>query len=376
MKNQHRVSLLVVMPNLNTGGAERVSVTLLNHIDRARFDVTLAVLGASDGPLFDELPANLKIIAFGKHRARGALWSLIRLIQRGQFDVVFSNLSYVNLLIALVRPILGRHIMLVCRETSIVTLNSRQYRHPWFWNALYRIFYSQIDLVICQSQTMREDLINSGYFPDHRSRIINNPIDIDRVRSLAKAGLGASSIRSCSAANGLQALTEFVYVGGLRPEKQVECLIEALQLQAAFRYCLTIVGDGPERSRLEEEVKQRGVEDRVRFVGFQQNPYPFIARADTLLISSVHEGFPNVALEALCLETPVISTPAGGVMNEIAQKFIGVSVAEEQSSKSLANAIEARATTPARTFDTNGLAEFEAREIAKQYEAIFQSQTL
>ena len=77
----------------------------------------------------------------------------------------------------------------------------------------------------------------------------------------------------------------------------------------------------------------------VRFVGFQPNPYGWIDAADALLLTSDFEGAPNVALEALALETPVISTPASGTICEMLADQPGCVISQESTADSFAEAI-------------------------------------
>ena len=105
------------------------------------------------------------------------------------------------------------------------------------------------------------------------------------------------------------------------------------------RVRLTILGEGPLRACLERLAHTRGVADRVRFAGFQENPYACFARADAFVLSSRFEGFPNVVLEALACSTPVIATPALGGTRKILDDIPQCVVAREVSSHALADAI-------------------------------------
>ena len=103
---------------------------------------------------------------------------------------------------------------------------------------------------------------------------------------------------------------------------------------------LTIIGEGPLRESLEQLAADSGVAQQVRFVGFQRNPYPFLARADAFVLSSRFEGFPNVVLEALACGTPVIATPAPGGVAEIIGGIAGCLLATEISAVALARELD------------------------------------
>jgi glycosyltransferase involved in cell wall biosynthesis len=76
---------------------------------------------------------------------------------------------------------------------------------------------------------------------------------------------------------------------------------------------LAILGEGPERPSLETLIAELGLSDDVRLLGFQTNPYAYMARAAGFVLSSLWEGFPNVLVEALACGCRVVSTdcPSG-----------------------------------------------------------------
>ena len=102
--------------------------------------------------------------------------------------------------------------------------------------------------------------------------------------------------------------------GRLVPEKDFPTLIEAFRRAAAERPCrLVILGEGPRRRELEGRVRALGLQGSVSLPGWVKNPYAFMARAALFILSSRHEGFGNVLVEALACGCPAVSTdcPAG-----------------------------------------------------------------
>jgi glycosyltransferase involved in cell wall biosynthesis len=106
-------------------------------------------------------------------------------------------------------------------------------------------------------------------------------------------------------------------VGRLSREKGHAELVEALEdlrrLAPELSLRLVLVGDGPERARLEEQARARGVAGRVVFAGHNEDVRPFYALANVLALPSHSEGSPNVLLEAMAAGVPVVSTAVGGV---------------------------------------------------------------
>jgi len=103
-----------------------------------------------------------------------------------------------------------------------------------------------------------------------------------------------------------------VTVGRLVPWKQIDHLIEAVTECADTG--LVIVGDGPERGRLEELVREHQLGDRVYFTGQRnrEETFALLAACDLFVLNSTYEGFPHVVLEAMCAGLPVVATEVGG----------------------------------------------------------------
>ena len=108
--------------------------------------------------------------------------------------------------------------------------------------------------------------------------------------------------------------TDFVCVGELRPVKAIDILIEAIAIlkQSGHPVTATVVGEGPDEAKLKAQVRERGLVDEVRFVGFQPARVAF-SMGRMLVIPSRAESLPYVVLEATAAGLPVIGTKVGGV---------------------------------------------------------------
>jgi glycosyltransferase involved in cell wall biosynthesis len=142
-----------------------------------------------------------------------------------------------------------------------------------------------------------------------RLRLIENAIDTDEYvrgqsHAEAKRALAWPSQRAMVGA-----------VGRLSHEKGFDILLDAvaLLLNKGRDVGLAVAGDGPAREALQQRAAARGLADRVRWLGFQQDLVPLYEAMDVYALSSRREGLPNVLLEAMSLETPVVATRVAGV---------------------------------------------------------------
>lgn len=356
-----RTRPLFLLPSLAGGGAERVVATLLRELDRDRFAPMLAIVDGRDGTWRTELPDDVPVQDLACRRVRDALPRVVSLIRRERPDVVFSTLSHLNLALALVRPLLPASTRCIARESIVLGELVDRMRRPALWRAAYRALYPRFDAIVCQSEDMRRDLVEHFRVPPATATTIHNPVDVERIRRLAGAS-GAAVRRDPDR-------IELIAAGRLVAQKGFDVLIDAIGLADDARMHLTLLGEGPLRGELEARAAALGLAPRVRFAGFDPNPWPAYARADAFVLSSRYEGFPNAVLEALACGTPVIAVPAPGGLDEIAAATGGVRLAADLSSAALARALgdfAAERAAPVRI----DLAAYGLRRIVARYEAL------
>ena len=328
--------VLFLIPSLRGGGAERVVVTLLRHLDRRKFRLSLAVVDTRHAAYRNDVPSDVEFVDLHSSRVLSALPRIIRLIWQRRPDVVLSTLGHLNLAVAMLRRLLPNGVRYIAREATVVSQLPVAYSIPQWWFWAYRRFYGRLDTVVCQSRSMRDDLVANFRFPEEKTVVINNPIDGPYIRQLASEPVENGFFQR--PADDVSTI-HLVAAGSLTRVKGFDLLIEALALCANPRLHLTLLGEGPLLDDLQRLTAEKGLTERVRFVGFQKNPYAYFARADVFVLSSRFEGFPNVVLEALACGTPVIATPCPGGVREILDRVDGCVLADSVSVEALAKAL-------------------------------------
>lgn len=282
-----RPRVLFILPSFAGGGAERVMITLLANLDPARFDARLLVLQAA-GPLAARVPDRLPVTDLGTGRLRSALPRLRSALKRLAPSVVVSTMGYLNLGVLAVAATLPRPPAIMVREANTVQSTLAAGPSPWLTRAAYRWLYQRARLVLCNATPVREELLALGLDPN-KVRLLPNPTD--------EAGLRAA-LKSDPANIPPSGGRRFLAVGRLTHQKGFDRLIDAAAL-AGPAVAIDVVGEGPLRADLERRAAEREVEGRVRFVGFDPDPWRRLPGATGLVMTSLWEGFPNVALEAL-----------------------------------------------------------------------------
>lgn len=305
-----RKKVLFVLPHLKGGGAERVILTVLRYLDRAKYDISLAVVHF-EGQYKDQLPRDIQVFDLGAKRVRNMLVPFMKLAWDLKPDTIFSTLGYLNIALIMLRPLLNKKVKLIVREGSIVSQSIKTSKYPFLWPILYRKMYKKADLIICQSQYMQQDLEQHFQIPNQKITQIYNPVDFELILNKADSE-GSPFIHSKSGTN-------IVAVGRLHNEKGYSRLIQSMPelLKLKPDAMLWILGIGPLEQKLQTECETLGIKDHVVFMGFQPNPYRWLKNADLFILSSYYEGLPNVLLEAIAVGCPVLAVDHPGGTREI-----------------------------------------------------------
>lgn len=319
-----KTNIIFFIHQLNSGGAQKVILNLVKNIDKTKFDVTLAVVN-NIGEFSNFSDPNVNIIDFKSKSMRRAIPQIIKLINTKKPDIVFSGLAYLSLIFALIIPFLKikNKIKFIARESSIPSISNAMQKNTFLLNTLYRLFYKNFDLIICQSEYMKNDLAANYKISEYKMTVINNPVDIDNIL------LNSDEVVQNIDINKINLLA----VGRLHKVKGFDLAIKAVA-KLDDRYHLNIIGEGKERKNLQNLIKELKIENRVSFLGYQDNPFKYMKECDLFILSSRHEGFPNAVLEANTCGLPAIAFKApGGTVEIINENINGILVEAENIEK-------------------------------------------
>lgn len=361
------IKIVLAIPSLGGGGAEKVFSLIAKYLDRSQYEVIVLVLNLKHAVFEKDLPQDVELINLNVDRVRFALPKLIWKIWQIRPDILFSTLWYLNLGLAIFKFFLPKHVHLIARETSIVSQRIKNENQSKIWPWMYRKFYKRIPNIVCQSQVMRSDLVQNFSVSNEKVVVINNPVDIEKIRQLAA--------EPCEffAQKKLMGKTIFVAVGRLSRAKGFDVLIDAFAILKQSDLHLIIVGAGNLAQKLQNHVSSHGLDEHISFVGFQDNPYKWMANAHAFVFSSRYEGFPNVALEALACRVPVITLPSPGGLNEILDGVDGCFIAENMSSKALATVMKSWLVSRRLRVSPDVVDKFSVQKIIKIYSDYFQN---
>jgi glycosyltransferase involved in cell wall biosynthesis len=287
--------ILCFLPDLDGGGAQRTLINLAATFQRAGHEVILSAAQA-EGPARAWIDPSVETIAVGSGQLRNALLPLARLLRSRRPDVVLSSVIDANIVAAAARALAGvPRAKLVVRET-----NSQRARgdigtiRKW----LTRRAYPSADAVVALSEGVRQELIEDFSLAPDKVVTIHNPVEFDALVAQAKAAPPPPIAK-----DGVWIMG----VGRFLRQKGFDRLIGAVAALQRDDVRLVLVGEGPDRARLQSQADELGIGERLILPGFVKQPMHWLSAADLFVLSSRWEGFGHVIVEAMAAGAPVIA---------------------------------------------------------------------
>lgn len=294
---------IVIAELIAPGGAEKVAADLAEEFYRRRYDVTVIKFARLPAEL-ERYPVAAKVVNVdvpeqpgGRWLQLGILlkrvWRFRKLFQQEKFDYIFAFLEAANVpcVLASSKAVLSVHL-----DPNTMT------RSEWW---AFRWLYPRAKRVIAVSRQMQALLEQRAGL--RNVTCIYNPIPTQAIRTKAQEPISYTG-------------RFIVAVGRLERQKRFDRLLEAFARSQVREHCqLLVVGRGSQQEALQQQLIDLGLAGRVVLIGFDANPYKYMARAEFLVLSSDYEGYPLTLVEALALGCPVVATDCPTGPREIVQ---------------------------------------------------------
>jgi glycosyltransferase involved in cell wall biosynthesis len=325
--------LTLVVPSLALGGAERVAANMANHWAVAGNTVSVITLSATDTDTYSLDPSVTRVALDLMRESSGPIWAFLNnwmrvgrlreALRTSRPDTVISFTDRMNIV-----------TLLACRSLSVDTVISERVdpsRHSigptWEW--LRRKVYPRARALVVQTQSIRQQM--KTVMRGRMIYVIPNAID---------AGLRDPSRQELP--HNRRHPSQIVAMGRLTAQKGFDLLIAAfVEVAARHPACtLTILGEGPERARLEEITRKRGLAGRIQLPGWNPDPSSVLRACDVFVLSSRYEGFPNALLEAMAAGLAVVSFDCPSGPAEIIRHEVDGLLVPPEDVRALSKAID------------------------------------
>ena len=298
---------MITIHRLSHGGADRVAIHLANGFAWAGIPVGIAILrsaGEGEQTLLGFLDKEVLRGDAGpplgsRHLelARGLPY-IRRLIAMARPSVVLAssnNMGLITGLSSLLQPGDGRPNYVLKTTNPVIRPFDRSLLKKFYRRRLYGFVFSNFDRVLTLSTEERDTLMRmyprqSGKFGVATNPYVT-PVMLEECERLPRSGP-----------------PRILTMARMMPQKRLDILLTAFARVNRPDCQLIILGDGPERPRLEALAKSLGIADRVEMPGFIDDVLPWLRKANLFALSSDYEGWPAAVFEALACNVPVVTT--------------------------------------------------------------------
>lgn len=300
---KQRLRILQLCASLSVGGAERLILGLGEHLDRDRFEVHVCALSVLRGnafqPAFERLGIPVHVVGAQRFYDPRAISAVAHYVRRHNIDIIHTHLTNADVVGRIVGKLTGRPVVSTMHNEPQDYDRQRRDR-----SALQRLTARYLaTCLIAVSRRIREMYIQQWHIPEERIEAIRNAIPMDAYLAVPE--------QVQHAPNAGPLVTN---IGRLNPQKAQRLLLDAAKLVLAQRpdAHFMIVGQGRLEDQLKEHARALGIAERVTFTGVRHDIPDILAQTDVFMLSSLWEGLPVTAVEAMAAARPVVLTDVGG----------------------------------------------------------------
>jgi glycosyltransferase involved in cell wall biosynthesis len=333
------VRICVVTPLYALAGVPLAQVRFARALASKNHDVDLVIGHVSPGYELPEM-RDISVRNLNRMQVRAMFFPLLRYLRTVRPDVVFSAEDHLNSIVLLAAIISRSKARISCssRVTPFDTYSNVPLTKRWFLKHLMNAVMWRADALTCVSRDM----------VDQYKRVLGSSSHVC-VYNIVDDGESLSRMHEEIEHEWLLSKKNPVVVaaGRLAAWKGFADLIRAIKLVSSKRPVrLIILGDGPDRSKLEALVLSLGLSDVIRLEGYVDNPLKYFARADVFVLSSHVEGLPNVLVEAMMCGCTPVSTDCPTGPREVLQDGKFGYLVPVRDPEAMAHAIETALENP------------------------------
>lgn len=343
--------VLFLIHDMGQGGAEKVLVNLVNHMDNSKFDITVMTLFDS-GENRQLLKKSVKYRTWCKKMIPGNS-HLMKMLSPEQLHKLIIKEHY-DIEVAYLEGPCAR-VISGCNDPGIkkvAWIHIEQHTAERAAEAFRSVIeakecYRQFERIICVSKTVRQNFLKALQIPVPHE-VLYNTNESDKIIHLSQEEVDQGMMASDE--------IKLVGVGKLLKSKGFDRVAKIVKRLKEEKYPVHfyVLGEGAERNRLQEYIRKNGLEHNITLLGYRLNPYKYIARCDLFVCASFAEGFSTAATESLIVGTPVCTVEVSG-MKEMLGENNEYGFVVENKDEALYQGIK-------RFFEEPGLLEYYARQ--------------
>ena len=302
--------ILFLIHDLSHGGAEKVLINLVNNMDRSQFDISVtALFGGGVNEQFLKPDIHFRAVCPREVPGNSKLMKLLtpkqlhKLCMKEHYDIEVSYLEGPSARVVSGCPNpdtkLVSWIHCTMKSERDVSIGFRSFQEA-------KKCFNKMDGIISVSQGVRSAFLKQIPYKGF-TKVLYNTNESDKIQRLSKEGVDVGTFNS----------NEFsiIGVGKIMPVKGFDRLarIHNRLISNGYPVHTYILGEGAERAKIQAYLKENGLVDSFTFLGYQTNPYKYVAKCSLFVCASHAEGFSTAATEALIVGTPVCTVEVSGM---------------------------------------------------------------
>lgn len=307
-----RHSVLVLDNELGMGGAEKLMYDLVSRVDSRRFAVGVCCL--KNGGYWKDRIVDLGIPFYEnvlRHKFDAfAFGKLARILREERVDLIDTYAHPNTVIMSYFAKAFGLVKRFVVAFHATGNLEGGRLVPTYL-----KPFLGEADALVALADRHRRYLVEVEGLQERQMVVIHNGVDTERFRPPT----GDDKVRMRAQFGIDQEDVVLATVASLKPVKRIDLLLAASAglVRGRRDVRLLLVGEGPDRGRLQSIAGQLGIEDRVIFAGIRDDVDSVLRMCDALVLSSRTEAFPTVVLEAMATGLPVVTTDVGSVRDMV-----------------------------------------------------------
>ena len=294
----------VISPVFSIAGVPLAQIRLAKALAKAGHEVDLIFCRIDKQFEFPNI-RNVNVINFNLKKIRWIFFKLCIYLLKNKPLVIFSAEDHLNIMVSICAILTFSKVKISgsSRVTPYDTYSDRSFYKKWILKSLFKIFQWRINVLTCVSKDMIDQY--RKVFGVTRHKCVYNIINNNDANILKREEVSETWIFPKKRSFKL-----LVAAGTLAPWKGFNYLLKACYLLKIkkFNYKLIILGDGPEKKKLQILSRKLGISDKVKFLGYVKNPLKYYSLSDVFILSSLVEGMPNVLVEAIMCGCKIVST--------------------------------------------------------------------
>lgn len=338
--------ILFVNDEMTLGGVSRILNNLLHMLDKDKYDVDLLILHPH-GELMDEIPNWVRVIPSDKFffyvdvdiKSLIKAKDIVGITKKTLFFLLMKSPFIKTMIVNKRKALFDKQydVEFAAKEgfcTIFTAFGDSKNKLNWVQTDYRENNYAKRHMKLLKKALLMinmniacSDQVASSFmdvFEISNFTVIHNLINEKHIKKLSEVMIPPLDEKKIN----------LISVARFHPQKGLDRLIEAVKyvVDHGIDVNLELIGDGILKEKLQSQVLQLNLNEKVQFLGYQTNPYPYIRRNDLFVLSSLYEGYPTIVIESLISTTPVLALDVAGVKDQITENEHGVITKNDQKS--------------------------------------------